>query len=136
MIDWQAYDGSHPIMMNPGFELYLRKGCEYSHTRFKYRVAEKKELDFLNQFNLDKLTCLDIGANIGYWGVYLAAKLGAKQVHCFEPDPISFSVLEKNITLNKIQINTVAHPYAICETEKTIKLYLHPENSGDNRPLF
>src|SRR3990167_9846405 len=82
-----------------------------------YKVAEKTELDFLNQFDFSKLTCLDVGSNIGYWAIYLGSKLGAKQVHCFEPDPILFSILKRNIFLNKIDNNTFANEFAICETD-------------------
>jgi len=35
-----------------------------------------------------------------------------------------------------VQANAFANQYAICETEKNIKLYILPENSGDNRPIF
>src|SRR3990167_10592561 len=115
--EWTLYDESNPVEMNAGFKLYLRKGCEYSEKRFLYKVAEKKELDFLSQFDFSELTCLDVGSNIGYWAIYLGSKLGAKEVHCFEPDPILFSILKRNIFLNKIEKNTFANEFAICETD-------------------
>lgn len=134
--DWAQYDESNSVKMSSGFRLYLRKGCEYSRKRFIYKVAEKKELDFLTQFDFSELTCLDVGSNIGYWAIYLGNKLGAKQVHCFEPDPILFSILKKNISLNKIENNAFANQLAICEADKKIELYILPEHSGDNRPYF
>ncbi|HLB41792.1 MAG TPA: FkbM family methyltransferase [Gammaproteobacteria bacterium] len=136
MLDWNQYDESYSVEMKPGFELYLRKNCEYSQKRFVYKVAEVKELGFLNNFDFSNLICFDVGSNIGYWTVYLGRKLRAKQVHCFEPDPKLFSILKKNISLNKIETHTIANEYAICETERNIKLYLLPEHSGDNRSYF
>jgi len=136
MVDWEFYDESWPVKMKPGFELYLRKGCEYSRKRFVYKVTEAKELDFLEKFDFSELVCIDIGSNIGYWSVYLGAKLKARQVHGFEPDPITFSILEKNVVHNKIEAKIIINPCAISEVEKTINLYLISENSGNNRPNF
>lgn len=136
MIDWNQYDESTAIPMKPGFELFLRKNCEYSRKRFIYKIAETKELDFLSLFDFSKLVCLDVGANIGYWTVHLGAKFNAKEIHSFEPDPTTFSILQKNIILNKQEDYTFAHPFAICDSEKIMKLYLLPGYSGDNRPYF
>lgn len=136
MLDWEKYDELQPVKMQPGFKLYLRKKCEYSRKRFIYKIAEKNELDFLNQFDFSNFICFDVGANIGYWTIYLGAKLHAKQVHCFEPDPILFSILKKNVLLNKVGSTVFSNDFAIGKDEKNITLSLLPEHSGDNRPYF
>ena len=43
----------------------------------------------------------DIGANVGAYSLYAAAVAGAK-VYSFEPSPSTFSVLMKNIHMNKL----------------------------------
>lgn len=136
MMDWEQYNEHKAIKMQPGFELYLRKNCEYSRKRFVYRIAEKNELVFLDRFNFSDFVCFDVGANIGYWTMYLSAKLRAKQVHSFEPDPVLFSILQKNIVLNKAERQVSENQCAIGADKNDIMLYLHPDNSGDNRPYF
>ena len=101
MLNWDLYDESISVDMKPGFGLYLRKQCEYSKKRFLYRIAEEIELNFLEKFNFTNFVCLDVGSNIGYWAMYLGAQLLAKEVHCFEPDPILFSILKKIFLLIK-----------------------------------
>lgn len=136
MIAWENYTETESVSMNAGFPLYLRKGCEYSRKRFVYRVAEVKELTFLEQFDFSNLVCLDVGANIGYWTIYLSKKLGAKKVYGFEPDPILFSILKKNLTLNEVESVVFPNQCAIGQDENELILYHCPENSGDNRPYF
>lgn len=41
---------------------------------------------------------LDVGANIGYYSVYMRPKV--KAIYCFEPDPRAFAQLEKNVPKN------------------------------------
>lgn len=42
---------------------------------------------------------LDVGANIGMFSVY-AVRLGAEEVHAFEPSPSAFETLKKNVERN------------------------------------
>ena len=43
-------------------------------------------------------TVIDVGANIGYYTLILADKVGKNgKVYAFEPDKINFEILEKNI---------------------------------------
>lgn len=46
---------------------------------------------------------LDIGANIGNHSLYFALEAGARKVVSFEPVPMTFSILEENITLNHLE---------------------------------
>lgn len=54
---------------------------------------------------------LDIGANIGLHSIVLG-RLGFENIYCFEPDPITFEQLQKNVQLN-----------GLCE-------YVHPINAA------
>jgi FkbM family methyltransferase len=46
---------------------------------------------------MDNMIVVDIGAHIGAFAVACLNR-GAKEVHCFEPDPENFQVLEANVT--------------------------------------
>lgn len=47
---------------------------------------------------------LDVGANIGYYSLYMLPRAGA--VHAFEPDPRAFTILQSNL-----EVHANAHPH-------------------------
>lgn len=60
---------------------------------------------------------LDIGAWIGPTVLYAADK--AREVFCFEPDPVAYSSLVQNLALNRLE-NVVPFPVAVAEKWKGI----------------
>jgi len=78
-------------------------------------------------------TVLDIGANIGYFSTFFSKLTGQNgRVYCFEPSPENYTLLIKNIEINKAK-NARAYQIAAGDCNSTLKLYLNEENSGDNR---
>ena len=76
---------------------------------------------------------VDIGANIGYYTLYFAKKVTNQgHVYAFEPDPVNFELLNKNIEINKYK-NITAINKAVSNTNEIIKLYICNENRGDHR---
>jgi FkbM family methyltransferase len=76
---------------------------------------------------------VDVGANIGYYTILLADKVGKKgKVYAFEPDSTSFDILEKNIKANKLE-NVVAIKAAAGSREGKLELYKSEENLGDHK---
>jgi len=71
------------------------------------------------------MTVVDVGANIGYYTL-LAAKLvgGDGRVYAFEPDPSYYSLLKKNIEVNRL--SAIAEPFrlAVGDTGKKSTLFL------------
>lgn len=130
---WESYDGSFPITMKHGFDLYLRPGCEYSRKRYIYKIAESNELDFLKKQSLQDFVCLDVGANIGYWSKFLVEISNVRELHVFEPDPITCEILGKNLSK---YANVVVNQAAVSDRDGYIDLFLDPRHSGDNRPQF
>jgi FkbM family methyltransferase len=53
------------------------------------------------------MTVLDIGAQFGYYSL-LAAKQGAGKVYAFEPVPVNFELLQRNIHMN--DFTDIIHP--------------------------
>ena len=50
-------------------------------------------------------TVLDLGANIGYYAVMAAKKIGNEgKIYAIEPDPRNIELLKKNISINNIFI--------------------------------
>lgn len=54
---------------------------------------------------------LDVGANIGNHSLYFSKICNINKINCFEPMPINFEILKKNIEINKckgIQLHSLA----------------------------
>ncbi len=79
-------------------------------SRWRAQTLLTKEIDtidWINNFD-DNCTFWDIGANIGIYSLY-SAKIKKKiNVVAFEPSPQNFTILTKNISLNKMSENIIA----------------------------
>jgi FkbM family methyltransferase len=76
---------------------------------------------------------VDVGANIGYYTVLLADKVGnSGKVFAFEPDKTNFEILKKNIEANKLK-NVVLVNAAVGDENEEKILYKSKENLGDHK---
>jgi FkbM family methyltransferase len=79
-----------------------------------------------------EMVCLDIGANIGYFTLIMARLAGEKgKVFAFEPDPYSFDLLVKNITINGYH-NVTPIQKAISNINGRATLFLDRTNQGSH----
>ena len=74
---------------------------------------EKAESDMMDKLVADGDTFFDIGANIGWYSINIAASRRATKVYCFEPIPKTYKSLSINLELNGIQ-NAIAHNLFNC----------------------
>jgi len=66
-------------------------------------VYERREREFLRRYVKPGWTCVDIGANIGFYTLFLAATVGPSgYVYAIEASPKNFAVLSRNVTLNSL----------------------------------
>ena len=87
------------------------------------------------------MTCLDIGANIGYYSTIESMAVGKiGRVIAIEPSPINFSYLKRNMELQKTS-NYELHNYAIGDTNDEINFLISEKSNlsrvieeGDNIP--
>ncbi len=76
---------------------------------------------------------LDLGANIGYYTVLASKRCGpGGRVHAFEPEPVNFALLERNVVLNGCENVQLVHA-AASDTDGQTDLYLSDFNQGDHR---
>jgi FkbM family methyltransferase len=75
----------------------------------------------------------DVGANIGYYTLILARCVGPEgRVFAFEPDPVNFALLQRNIEVNGYR-NVVAVNKAVSDRAGPTRLFLAPDNLADHR---
>lgn len=78
-------------------------------------------------------TFVDIGANVGYYTLLASHLVGEEgMVFAFEPDPVNFRILEKNVRLNGLT-NVVLEQKAVSNENGSIQLFLSESNKGDHR---
>jgi FkbM family methyltransferase len=98
-----------------------------------FGVYEQEELDVLFSF-LEPLhdvfradIGLDIGANIGNHSLYFSRIFD--EVHCFEPDPSTFYLLQFNVSFRK---KIEAFNIGLGDEKGTFKLSEMPNNMGES----
>ncbi len=69
-------------------------------------------------------TVVDIGANLGYFSVIFADAVGKSgKVFAFEPDPLNFSLIKKNLEMNGFE-NAIAEQRAVADKSGKMPLFL------------
>ncbi|MFY0802930.1 FkbM family methyltransferase [Peribacillus frigoritolerans] len=95
-------------------------------------VFENHILNYLKSIIKPGSRVLDAGANIGAIAIPLAKAQPSATIYCFEPDPLNYSLLILNITLNDIN-NIIAFNYALGEKDEFITFFRNDHNYGDHR---
>ena len=98
-----------------------------------YGVYEPFESQLIQQETNPGSVVVDIGANIGYYTLMLARRVGESgRVFAFEPDPTNFALLKKNVEANGYR-NVVLEQKAVSNATGKLKLYMSDESAGDHR---
>jgi FkbM family methyltransferase len=94
---------------------------------------EESEIDWLKENVHVGFRCLNIGANVGYFTIWLS-KLSGKsgEVIAFEPNPILIPFLKKNIKKSKLE-NIRIFRAAVGDRNGFQWLFLNNKNFGDSR---
>ncbi|MDE2590834.1 MAG: FkbM family methyltransferase, partial [Patescibacteria group bacterium] len=96
-------------------------------------IWEPDEKKFFKSIISSGMTIVDVGANIGYFTMLFSKLVGPNgKVVAFEPNPRSYSFLEKNVKSNSLQ-NIIAVKKAVSDHSGVTKLFLSKNNSTDNR---
>jgi FkbM family methyltransferase len=84
--------------------------------------AEPETLDWLAQLKPNDVL-YDVGANVGMYSI-VAAKVHGARVFSFEPEALSYAVLNKNIAYNQCEDLITAYCLAISSGLKIDRFYL------------
>ncbi len=117
-----------------GLSLFVnREDRMISQMLMREKVYEPVETVFFRSNVREGDVFLDIGANIGYFTLLAAARVGAKgKVFSFEPDPTNFAFLEKSVRMNHLS-QVTALKAAVTDKTGKLKLFRNEDNLGDHR---
>lgn len=100
-----------------GYRYNIADGYDWFWKMFGDGTWEPGTFKVFDKFLDPEKVFVDIGAWIGPMTLYAANR--SKQVVAFEPDPIAFHSLKKNIELNHLK-NVVAYPVAVSNEWKLL----------------
>ena len=116
------------------------RGIRIACTPGDYRVApmetlnffdyEKEEATMMENLVADGDNFFDIGANIGWYALNIAASRRATTVYAFEPIPTTYGHLTTNLALNA-SANIKPHNFGLSEQAGEFTFYYPPEGSGN-----
>lgn len=107
------------MKMKNGLNFTVNKKAGDLTTLYEIFIDEDYKYDNNNNKNLK---FLDIGANVGYFSLYISQKFPFSSVFSFEPFPSTFSRLKENLKLNNIN-NVEIYPFAVSNTKSTAEFY-------------
>lgn len=127
----RAMSGVHLIVrtrLDNGMLVSTFVGDEVGDNIYTWGIYEPATARLLRTL-LDKETVFfDIGAHVGQYTL-VAAPL-AREVHCFEPMPWIYKLLQSNISMNKLT-NVVPNPSGVLDYTGSADLWEGPkDNSG------
>jgi len=104
-------------------------------------VYEARELQILREIARHAQIVFDVGANVGWYTLYMARAIARRGGHlyAFEPIPKTFETLKYNVLLNALQSCTTLSPLGLGETAADVEFFV-PSVTGSvaasQRPLF
>ena len=114
--------GGHKMFLDANDSLRLSVNENY----------EPLETDLVKKVIQSGDVVIDVGANIGYYTLIFAKLVGKNgKVYAFEPDPMNFNILKKNVEINGYN-NVILTDKAVSNKLETTKLYLS-KNLGGHR---
>ena len=91
---------------------------------------EKHESDMMENLISDGQNFFDIGANIWWYSINIAALRRLATVYCFEPIPKTYANLKQNIALNSVS-NIIIYDFWFSDQAGEFTFYYYPEWSGN-----
>lgn len=76
------------------------------------------------------MTAVDIGANIGYFTLLMASKVGGDgQVVAIEPNPRIAGLLRETVAVNRLQSRVAVHNVAAADEDGELDFFIIPEHT-------
>lgn len=98
----------------------------------RYEPEETRVMDLLSG---SATQILDIGANIGWYAARFAKREPKCQVHAFEPMPVTYAYLQRNIALNGVADRVHTYNYGLSDVSGSFDFFIAP-TGGTNASLL
>ncbi|MFZ5553388.1 MAG: FkbM family methyltransferase [Bacteroidota bacterium] len=132
MARWQKKYPENPVLFtdNLGHRFELNTSEYVMRQLWLYGAYEKNTIRHLLKLLPDHAVCADVGANIGYYSLTLGGHVKNGKVFAFEPNPVTFGIFTRNLSLNP-GIKTVEPiQKGLAEKRKNITLSFNQHNLG------
>lgn len=96
-------------------------------------IVDWEEFNLISRYIRPGDDVFDIGANMGFYTVWMSKFVGQGRIHSMEPDNTNFKRLTKNIQLNKAEDIVIAHNKAVSDVAGHI--YFSTGLDGENHIL-
>ena len=104
-----------------GMSVLVRADEDVGREIYFLREFEPQDSTFLFDNVREYDTCVDIGANVGFYSLGFAKRANQGSVHSFEPVPLNYHLLPVNILSNALT-NVVLNPCAVGDTNQQVDL--------------
>lgn len=85
----------------PDFKFFFNTSDREMGVRMAMGIYETYEVELLKKFVMPGMTCIDAGAQTGFYTLHLAKLIGQRgKLYSFEPNPNTFRLLKKNVDIN------------------------------------
>jgi 31-O-methyltransferase len=121
---WEAYRSGGPcppLQLRGGITLYHEEGDD---TFCLFREIFVDRCYTRNGFYHPRPTdvVIDLGANVGFFALFLEWYARGIHVHCFEPGGETRTRLERNISANGLGAFVAVHPFALSDRSGVVHL--------------
>jgi FkbM family methyltransferase len=122
-----------------GLDLHVKTEDVVGRHLYKYGAHEPATTEFLEHFLKleDGDVVVDIGANIGWYSLIFDRIAGERtvDVFAFEPDPVNFALLTKNISRN-LATHVSAVQSAVADVTGNQTLYLYKKSNRGRHSML
>lgn len=92
------------------------------------RVFEPQETELVDELSRKGGTCLDVGANVGFYTCLMGLRVGrGGSVHAFEPEPRNVERIRTNVALNDLEETVRIHEHAVSDRAGRSVFHRHDE---------
>jgi len=118
------------ILSINGYKISLVPGDKGISAELKlFKSHEPLTTKFVEKNLKEGMTCIDMGANIGYYALLESKKVGVNgKVFAFEPSPANFQCLSKNIKLNDVH-NMQLYNFACGDKDDFISFIVNDQSN-------
>lgn len=130
--NWATFFRIHAGNLKKGMhKIILRNGTVFLIRGNIFDAGIIREVVIQDYYHIEQIkrgyTIVDIGGSVGAFSILAAKK--AEKVFVYEPFPDNYSIIKKNISLNKLK-NVIPFRTAVYSKNGKIKLFVEKENLG------